>query len=133
MVEVINVKVANIRPQYNDLEEWMDAKEENIYIGRSGRVFIGAGKNRRVFHYPASKWCNPFKVKDHGREDSLLLYEKYIREKIVENPVHFDLSELAGKRLGCWCSPFACHGDILLQVYAESQKIKDTDINQILS
>jgi len=25
-----------------------------------------------------------------------------------------DLHELKGKRLGCWCKPLPCHGDILV-------------------
>ena len=26
------------------------------------------------------------------------------------------LPELRGKRLGCWCAPQACHGDVLAQL-----------------
>jgi hypothetical protein len=26
------------------------------------------------------------------------------------------VSELAGKRIGCWCKPAACHGDVLAEL-----------------
>ena len=29
------------------------------------------------------------------------------------------LPELAGKTLGCWCAPKACHGDVLARLAAE--------------
>lgn len=40
-MSVVNVKVANIRPRYNNLAEWM-ADENNVYIGRKGIVFINS-------------------------------------------------------------------------------------------
>lgn len=36
---VVNVKVANLRPQYKDLKDWM-SKPDNVYIGRKGVIFI---------------------------------------------------------------------------------------------
>jgi hypothetical protein len=38
-MSVVNCKVNHIRPKYNDLKEWMN-DTNNIYIGRSGIVFI---------------------------------------------------------------------------------------------
>lgn len=38
-MSVVNVKVANLRPHYNNLREWMQ-DEDNVYIGRKGVVFI---------------------------------------------------------------------------------------------
>lgn len=38
-MSIINCKVEFIRPQYNNLQEWMN-DENNIYIGRKGIVFI---------------------------------------------------------------------------------------------
>ena len=29
------------------------------------------------------------------------------------------LSELEGKELGCWCSPYFCHGDVLVKLVRE--------------
>lgn len=58
-----------------------------------------------------SKWGNPFLIGiDGDREDVVSKYEAYIMSdhKLLES-----LHELEGKILGCWCSPKACHGDIL--------------------
>ena len=64
-------------------------------------VYIGRG----------SKWGNPFVIgKDGDREEVISKYEIYI----MQNPGMISaLPELAGKTLGCWCAPKACHGDIL--------------------
>jgi hypothetical protein len=39
MTTVVCVKVDFIRPEYKNLEEWM-RNPNNVYIGRSGVVFI---------------------------------------------------------------------------------------------
>lgn len=58
-----------------------------------------------------SKWGNPFVVGTDGtREEVLAKYSKWISTQ--ELPFH----ELKGKVLGCWCSPQACHGDILAEI-----------------
>jgi hypothetical protein len=61
-----------------------------------------------------SKWGNPYVIgKDGSREDVIKKYEQMIRA----NPMLMeDLHELKGKILGCWCSPAACHGDVLLKL-----------------
>ena len=67
-----------------------------------------------------SKWGNPYKIdKDNSREDVLKKYRVYISNKIDENPVTYDLSELLGQILGCYCKPLDCHGDILIQIMEE--------------
>ena len=83
-MSIVNVKVANLRkqnPRRENLREWM-SDEKNVYIGRAGIVFID---NQR-FPKESSIWANPYKVGEkkgeYTREDSLRLYETYIREKI---------------------------------------------------
>ena len=58
-----------------------------------------------------SKWGNPYHIgKDGTRDEVISKYEIYI----MQNRHLIDaLPELIGKTLGCWCSPSACHGDIL--------------------
>lgn len=66
-------------------------------------VYIGRG----------SKWGNPYIIgRDGTREEVIDKYRKYMvmRRKNLLN----DLEELEGKRLGCWCAPRACHGDVLV-------------------
>lgn len=70
----------------------------------------------------SSKWFNPFTLKKYGKE-SIILYEEYIRKKIRSNPQKYNLSELTGEILGCWCKETnadgICHGDVLIQLWNE--------------
>jgi len=72
-----------------------------------------------------SKWGNPFtKIRDKNTlakhvigpdEDAIEKYREWITEgegKYLLN----DLEELRDKRLGCWCSPKRCHGDVLVEL-----------------
>jgi hypothetical protein len=111
--QVINVSVKNIRPQYNNLSEWIANKDENVYIGRKGIVFINGSR------YPKydSVWSNPYKItSDQSREKVLELYSTYIEEKIKKDNLMQELLNLQGKKLGCWCKPECCHGDILVDL-----------------
>ena len=57
-----------------------------------------------------SKWGNPFVIgKDGTREDVVSKYKEWVQEQAL------DFKELKGKTLGCWCSPHACHGDVLVE------------------
>lgn len=108
--EVVNVKVAHIRPQYDNLEEWMK-DPQNAYIGRGRIVFID-GKR-----FPAkdSLWANPYKG-----DNVVNKYENYIRKRLLKGPLLVKcLLALEGKRLGCWCKPKQCHGDVLLKLISE--------------
>ena len=67
-------------------------------------VYIGRG----------SIWGNPFRIGKDGSKDEVI--EKY-REMILERPdLLRRLPELEGKRLGCFCKPKACHGDVLVEL-----------------
>lgn len=71
-------------------------EEYDIYIGRP------------------SKWGNPFVIgKDGNRQEVIRKYREYILSK---DELLKDLHELKGKVLGCWCSPSACHGDVLVDL-----------------
>jgi len=62
-----------------------------------------------------SKWGNPFLIGIDGtREEVVKQYNDWIMtqyELVKDAKV-----ELKGKILGCWCSPLACHGDILVEI-----------------
>ncbi len=65
-----------------------------------------------------SKWGNPFHIGRDGTRSEVIV--KY-RQWIVQQPeLMAALHELRGKRLGCWCSPKACHGDVLAELANES-------------
>lgn len=67
-----------------------------------------------------SKWGNPFSHKEgtnpnfmcKTREEAIDKYEEWITNGMGKHLLK-DLHELKGKRLGCWCKPLPCHGDIL--------------------
>jgi len=65
----------------------------NVYIGRP------------------SKWGNPFEIgKDGTREEVIQKYADWIK---TQPDLIADLPELRGQILGCWCTPEACHGEVL--------------------
>lgn len=72
-----------------------------------------------------SEWGNPFsdkpksiaEIKVSSREEAIACYEEYLRQhpEMIERAKR----ELKGKTLGCWCSPRACHGDVLARIANE--------------
>lgn len=103
---ICNVRVAHIRPTYNNLHEWCK-NPNNVYIGRKGAVFIDGVR------YPLynSLWHNPYKG-----EGAAELYRMYIINKIKKENLYDELEKLRGKNLGCWCVPNPCHGHVLLDL-----------------
>ena len=66
-----------------------------------------------------SKWGNPFVVgRDGTRTEVIARYERWLhaRPELLEA-----LPELAGKTLGCWCAPHACHGEVLAKLAGEAE------------
>lgn len=64
-----------------------------------------------------TKWGNPFRIGTHGTRDEVIA--KY-REWLLTKPdLLAELYTLRGKRLGCWCKPEACHGDVLVDLIHE--------------
>lgn len=117
---LVNVRVKHIRPQYQNLKEWMNYSN-NVYIGRPRIVFIDGVR----FPEEGSIWANPFKVEDFpnssncGPDNYLELYEKHARKLIEDGNMLDELLKLKGKVLGCWCHPEPCHGEILIKLINE--------------
>jgi hypothetical protein len=60
-----------------------------------------------------SKWGNPFVIgRDGSREEVIAKYDAWLLE---QPELVTALPQLAGKTLGCWCAPQACHGDVLVR------------------
>ena len=74
----------------------------DVYIGRAGKGQDG-------------KWGNPFST--GTREENINNFEEYL---VNNKELMQDLHELRGKRLGCFCKPRACHGDVLKK-YADKE------------
>ena len=80
--------------------------EYDVYIGRA---VPKAGLE-------ASKWGNPIVLTDDSDEERKRVIVEY-RAWILEQPELMGaLSELRGLRLGCWCAPKLCHGDVLAEL-----------------
>jgi hypothetical protein len=61
-----------------------------------------------------SLWGNPFVIGRDGTRDEVIA--KY-RSYLVNHPFLLNcVSELKGKKLGCYCKPLACHGDVLIEM-----------------
>lgn len=114
------VKVDSLRKMsrpYQDLEEWC-AVPGNYLAARNGRVFIGSGEDKHIFHYPKSPLCNPFKVtKETPLEESLRLYEEHLRNNVPKEEI---LKLLEYSAIGCFCKiGSGCHVDIILKYLRE--------------
>lgn len=65
-----------------------------------------------------SKWGNPFIIgKDGDRTTVIRKYQQWIS---TQPSLLASIHELQGKRLGCYCAPLACHGDILADLANQS-------------
>jgi hypothetical protein len=92
------------------------------------RVVHHRQENYDVYIGRPSKWGNPFVIGTDGTR--ALVIEKY-ESWIRNNPdLLKDLHELKGKTLGCWCSPRACHGDVLVKLVEEMCTSSDTSLTR---
>lgn len=86
----------------------------DVYIGR--RSLRAKDPRCRV----ASPWANRPLEKGQTREQSISDFERRLRWNLEQMPsLREQLLALRGKRLGCWCKPEACHGDVLVRVIEE--------------
>jgi len=68
-----------------------------------------------VFIGRPTKWGNPFVIgKDGDREEVVRKYREWIQTQPAL--IRMAQRELRGRDLLCFCSPEACHGDVLLEI-----------------
>lgn len=90
--------------------------EFDVYIGRA----VNRARDPRC--HKASIWANPFKPKSRTPADMkkmVVKYEKLMRERLEGDERDMwlrELRKLRGKRLGCWCAPQPCHGEVLAKL-----------------
>lgn len=78
----------------------------DVYIGRAWSSF---GR---------SMWANPFHIgKDGSRAEVIAKYEAWLRSRPHDMNMLYVLKD---KKLGCWCKPEACHGDVLARLTDEA-------------
>ena len=70
--------------------------EYNVFIGRP------------------SKWGNPFIIgRDGSRQEVIDKYREWIKD---QEYLLSSLHEIKDQRLGCFCSPLPCHGEVLVEL-----------------
>jgi len=84
-------------------------------------VYIGRGS---VWGNPFTHLVGPTKAEFHvaTREEAVARYRQYILER---PDLLRRLPELVGKRLGCFCAPKSCHGDVLVELVNASTLLAD--------
>ncbi|NBL00863.1 MAG: DUF4326 domain-containing protein [Erysipelotrichia bacterium] len=95
LIKIAITRVINIKRE----TEYKNVKSSDTY------EYIGRG----------SYWGNPYSMYEDGDDrDEVIRKFKYDFDfNKFPNKDKSKVIELAGKRLGCFCKPEACHGDIL--------------------
>ena len=84
----------------------------DVYIGRAGHGHDG------IFGNPYSG------TKDGGKERAIALYREYFLNRLRIDPEFLiKVQSLKGKRLGCFCAPEPCHGDVIVEYLDNPMKI----------
>ncbi len=98
---VVNVRKAG---PHRRLVPWLVEEDLLTYVGHAG--------NRH--DWPESPFANPF-VRQ-AKTDRAGMVSRY-RAWLHEHPLLLRRipAKLAGRALGCWCAPAACHADVLAQ------------------
>ena len=95
LINIAITRVINIKrePEYKGLKH----TSEYEYIGRG------------------SYWGNPYSMYEDGedREEVIRKYKYDFDFEKFPNKDKNEVYNLAGKRLGCFCKPDSCHGDVL--------------------
>ena len=82
-------------------------------------VYIGRG----------SLLGNPYKINEatgNTRDVVIAKYKNYLWQQIKTGRVSLDyLRSLNGKKLGCYCKPLACHGDVIVDAVAWAMQQQD--------
>jgi hypothetical protein len=50
-----------------------------------------------------------------SRDEAVERYREWITDGDGTHLLN-DLNELKGKKIGCWCMPKSCHGDVLVEL-----------------
>ena len=98
-LRIIQIKITRVINIDTDIQ-YKSIRKNDVY------EYIGRG----------SPWGNPYSMTTHDEEDrkNVIHSFKYDFDRdILLKAKKGDVYKLAGKRLGCFCKPFDCHGDIL--------------------
>lgn len=75
----------------------------DVYIGRAGK-----GKD--------GYFGNPFSVEKYGHGVCIDKFMEYFHDRLTtDQEFQHRVAGLVGKKLGCFCKPKSCHGDIIAE------------------
>ncbi len=72
-----------------------------------------------------SRWGNPYRISTTmTRAQTIKAYKALLWARMQQPEFITELMRLDGKRLGCWCKPDPCHGDVLVAAieYLKTQR-----------
>jgi hypothetical protein len=95
---------------------------------KAGDVYIGRGQWRSELGIDGldGVFGNPYRCGDYGsvhnmsRKQAIAQFEAYARHRCTtEREFRNRVQAIHGRRLFCFCTPLACHGDVLARIAAE--------------
>lgn len=93
--------------------------DKSLRLWRSNEVCRVVNKYNSDFDINIQRgtvWGNPFTIEEYGTQ-AVPLFKEYFINLIKSGIITRDhLEVLRGQRLGCTCSPKACHGDIIAKI-----------------
>ncbi|HUO40713.1 MAG TPA: DUF4326 domain-containing protein [Mycobacterium sp.] len=93
---VVNLKGHRDDPEYADV------------------VYVGRAMTRGGWRLPKSPLASPFiAARDGTREEVVAKYRTYL---LSRPDLLALLPDLRGRRLGCWCVPLPCHGEVIAEI-----------------
>jgi hypothetical protein len=93
-IKIMITRVVNIKTD----------KEYQSKVSSTSYEYIGRG----------SYWGNPYSMFENGDREEVIRKFKYDFDyEKFPNKDKSEVYKLTGKRLGCFCKPQACHGDVL--------------------
>lgn len=96
-------------------------EEYDVYIGREGRGHDGYFGNP----YRAGYWCPRCRQVHESGGSTLPCYREFFKERISSDSTFLErVLALRGKRLGCFCKPAPCHGDVIAEFVNRNFNLK---------
>jgi len=89
----------------------------NIRHSTAWDVYIGRGSilGNPYTHLPLENTKAKFQVET--REESIASFRSYAIERIKQDPKFAAaIKACHGRRLGCYCKPLSCHGDVIAEL-----------------
>jgi len=126
---------------FQDIQEKEGSEELSVVnIGgktkeeMKGIIYIGRVNVRKKL--PESPFANPFKLSSNLSSERIKVVYDYFYHFYTKMKSESDFLEkvlaLRGKTLGCWCKPYICHGDIIVNFLQATEGKLIEDIRELI-